>query len=161
VGPCQRGNRNGKNGWKRIVPVRCTSCQREYLVHKSSLQAGTANCRCELNTLDGRSKTLEGDLFMKARGRAKDQGVPFDITVEDIVIPDLCPVLSIPLVRGKGGWAEGSPTLDKIIPSLGYVPGNIAVMSWRANRLKQDGTLEELRAIVEWMDKQKGARLAA
>ena len=52
---------------------------------------------------------------------------------------------------------EGSPTLDKTIPALGYVPGNIAVISWRANRLKNNGTLEELEALVEWMRKQKGA----
>jgi hypothetical protein len=137
--------------------VRCTACQREYLVHKSSLQAGTANCRCELNTLEGRSRTPEGKLFTAARVRAQDQGVPFGITVDDIVIPAKCPVLGLPLESGQGGWTDASPSLDKIIPELGYVPGNIAVISWRANRLKSDGTLEELKAIVEWMNKQKGA----
>jgi hypothetical protein len=153
-----RGKRypnGGGHNW--LVPCRCMDCGREGDWDKSSLKDGRASCRCKLNTLDGRSRTPEGRLFTAARVRARDQGVPFDITVDDIVIPEKCPVLGLPLESGHGGWADTSPTVDKIIPELGYVPGNIAVISWRANRLKHDGTLEELRAIVEWMDKQKGA----
>ena len=149
----------GGHNWR--VPCRCVDCGQEGDWDKSSLKGGTASCRCKLNTLGGRSRTLEGDLFMKARTRAKEQGVPFDITVDDIVIPEACPVLGMPLEKGNGGWAEGSPTLDKIIPELGYVPGNVAVISWRANRLKCDGTLEEMEVLVEWMRKQNGARLVA
>jgi hypothetical protein len=155
TGPCQRGKRNGESGWKRIVPVKCTSCGKEALLHKSSLHAGTANCRCELNTLDGKSRTPEGLLFQHARQRAADQGVPFEIALDDIAIPETCPVLGLPLASGSGGMVPTSPTLDKIIPALGYVPGNVAVISWRANKLKSDGALEELELVVAWMRKQK------
>ena len=56
-------------------------------------------------------------------------------------IPDVCPVLGIPLdqdPKGKGERSDNSPSLDKFIPSLGYVKGNIHIISWRANHLKND-----------------------
>lgn len=43
-------------------------------------------------------------------------------------------------------------SLDRIVPSLGYVPGNVAVISHRANRIKSDATADELRAVADWLD---------
>jgi hypothetical protein len=45
--------------------------------------------------------------------------------------------------------------VDRINPALGYVPGNIAVISWRANNLKRDAAAAELRRIADWMDAQE------
>lgn len=45
---------------------------------------------------------------------------------------------------------EGSPTLDRIVPSRGYVVGNVAVISMRANRLKSDASVAELQALVSY-----------
>jgi len=87
-----------------------------------------------------------------ARFRAKEAGVPFDLTVEDIVIPPTCPVLGIPLVSAIGGGKKGpranSPTLDRLNPDLGYVRGNVAVVSFRANRAKNDLSLAEIEALA-------------
>ena len=49
------------------------------------------------------------------------------ITKDDIVIPSHCPVLGIPLFQtlGKKGGGDHSPSLDKVRPELGYVPGNV------------------------------------
>ena len=81
-----------------------------------------------------------------ARARAREAGVPFTIGVEDIVIPTHCPILGIPLFRTKGrGGGDNSPSLDRIEPERGYVPGNVIVISNRANRLKSDATVKELR----------------
>lgn len=84
-------------------------------------------------------------LLSRARNRARSLGLPSDITTKDIVIPTHCPVLRMQLQIGLGG-PRGLSTisLDRIIPSLGYVPGNVRVISWRANNLKNDATLEEL-----------------
>lgn len=73
-------------------------------------------------------------MFISAKARALKEGLPFDITEDDLEIPDVCPVLGIPF--GKSQWYD-SPSLDKLIPNLGYVKGNIVVVSARANNLKK------------------------
>lgn len=97
-------------------------------------------------------------LLTAAKKRAQKQGVPCTITKEDIVIPRICPVLGITLSPGENRRdRNNSPSLDKLQPELGYVPGNINVISWRANKLKSDGTVEELEALLSWMkEKQYG-----
>lgn len=87
-----------------------------------------------------------------ARQRAKRAGVPFSITASDIAIPSHCPVLGIPLARrlGRKGGCDNSPSLDRIYPEDGYVPGNIVVVSRRANRAKSDLTIEELTAVADF-----------
>jgi hypothetical protein len=64
--------------------------------------------------------------------------------MQAIVIPAVCPVLGIPIVLGEQR-SENSPSLDRITPKLGYVPGNVRVISDKANRLKGDRTLGELQ----------------
>lgn len=83
-------------------------------------------------------------LWSKAKERARRLGLPFNIIVEDVVIPVVCPVLDIPLVWGSPTQVDASPTLDRINSSLGYVRGNVKVISWRANKLKSNATVDEL-----------------
>lgn len=67
-------------------------------------------------------------------------------------LPDVCPALGIPLDYGpKGVRNDTSPSLDRLIPTLGYVPGNVVVLSWRANRIKNDGSMEEVKRIYEYL----------
>jgi hypothetical protein len=77
------------------------------------------------------------------------------MTPADIDVPTHCPVLGVRLRRGtsKGDTAT-SPTIDRLVPALGYVAGNIRVISGRANRIKADGTAAELRALLAWMEKE-------
>jgi hypothetical protein len=91
-------------------------------------------------------------MMLAARKRAQQAHVPFAITEEDFEIPERCPVLGLCLEsrRGRRGPIDSSPTLDRIVPGLGYVRGNVVVVSWRANRLKSDATLEELTRIIDW-----------
>lgn len=92
-------------------------------------------------------------LWKAAKARATKRGLPFSITPDDVVIPDRCPVLGIPLVRNVSrGPSDSSPSLDRKVCELGYVPGNVIIMSWRANRIKNDGTTAEVRAIADWME---------
>lgn len=87
-------------------------------------------------------------LFQNARSRAKRAGAPFSITADDVHIPNTCPLLGIPIVAGKGTTIASSPSLDRIDPQLGYVPGNVWVISHRANGIKHDATLSEARRLV-------------
>jgi hypothetical protein len=54
---------------------------------------------------------------------------------------------------------DNSPSIDQIVPGGGYVPGNVRIISWKANRLKSNATIDDLEAILAYM--KKGARLAA
>jgi hypothetical protein len=101
-----------------------------------------------------RNRNLAKFMLGAARKRARQFGLPFALTESDVVIPSHCPVLGIPLARGDGARTDASPTLDRIEPARGYVAGNVAVISWRANRIKSDGSLSELERIVAWMRTQ-------
>ena len=89
-------------------------------------------------------------LYNNAKGNAKRKGLPFNIELSDLTLPDVCPVLGIPLIRGSGARTDNSPSIDKIIPSLGYVKGNVVVVSWKANRIKNDATAADLRAVADF-----------
>lgn len=96
----------------------------------------------------------ERSLFITARSRAKQQDIPFEIEIEDITIPEICPVFGIPLRISQGKRTDNSPSLDKRVIEKGYVRGNIAIISWRANRLKCDANLEELKQLVAYMENE-------
>lgn len=83
--------------------------------------------------------------------RAKDQGVEFDLVATDLVVPSHCPVLGIALKAGSKTHVDCSPSVDRIDPKGGYVRGNVAVISYRANRLKCDATIEELEKVIEYL----------
>ena len=97
-------------------------------------------------------------MFYSAKRRAKVGGYPFDITINDIVIPEFCPALGIKLETAKGHCnSPFSPTLDKIIPELGYVKGNIQVISRRANTMKNDASPDELIRFASWIKGETSA----
>jgi hypothetical protein len=102
---------------------------------------------------ESRLNNPNAELFRHARDRAKRKNIPFDITAEDVIIPETCPVLGIQLQIGEKIACNNSPSLDRIKPELGYVKGNIQVMSYRANMLKNNATIEELQKVLEHLKK--------
>lgn len=100
-----------------------------------------------------RYKIAHPDYIMvwQAKDRARRNNLPFDLRIGDIEIPTHCPVLGIELKPGLAKWAASSPSLDRIKPELGYVKSNVRVISWRANNLKRDGTLEEFEKLVAYI----------
>ena len=105
----------------------------------------------ESNSTDGSKMEIRNDVYSRTKHAAKKAGIPFNIDVEDIVIPDRCPVLGITLVKHQGirGYAPDSPSIDKIVPALGYVKNNIRIISARANLLKNNATVNEITLILE------------
>lgn len=61
-------------------------------------------------------------------------------------------MLGLALSLGAGKSHDNSPTLDRIVPDLGYVPGNVAVISFRANAIKRNATVAELKAVAAWLE---------
>lgn len=87
-----------------------------------------------------------------ARQRAKDKGLMFDLHYSDIQIPNLCPILKIPLIPSTDGTlTDNSPSLDRKIPYLGYTKGNVKVVSMKANRIKTDATSSEIEAVLAYV----------
>lgn len=102
--------------------------------------------------MGGDSLIKQKNLLRWARGRAELKGLPFNLEIKDIHIPEFCPVLGIPLFCGEGVSCDNSPTIDRIVPEVGYVSGNIIVISSRANRIKSNATWLELQRLVEFYE---------
>lgn len=88
-------------------------------------------------------------MFHNAQHRAKIKGIPFSITIDDIIIPETCPLLGIPLVSTNNKRDPRNPSLDQKVPGKGYTQDNIWVISSRANWIKCDASLQELELLVE------------
>ena len=95
---------------------------------------------------------IDSILVNSARTRCKKSGIFFDITREDIVIPEFCPVLGMKLIPKRGaGRTQSAPSLDRKDPTKGYTKDNIQVMSDLANRMKQNATPEQLISFAHWV----------
>lgn len=92
-------------------------------------------------------------LYHLAKQRAKKSGLEFNLSKEDIVIPSVCPVLGIELRSNVGGKTaiDNSPTLDRIHPKIGYIKGNIIVISALANRIKSSANYRQILTVGRWL----------
>jgi hypothetical protein len=97
-----------------------------------------------------KEKSFRYVMLHSARVRAQKKNLPFNLGLDDIIIPDVCPVLGIPLKTGtrKDHW--DAPTLDRIFLDQGYVKGNVVVISWRANFIRSNATLDELEKVLAY-----------
>ena len=95
-------------------------------------------------------------MWKGSKKRAASDGVPWDLKMSDIpAIPDVCPVLGITLDKNSPTRCDASPSLDRVVPELGYIPGNTRIISWRANDLKKDASLTELQALVTYIQEHQ------
>jgi hypothetical protein len=89
-------------------------------------------------------------MIHKIERRAEEKGLECEIKIQDITIPAVCPVLGIPIIVGhknRDHW----PSLDRVSCKFGYVRGNVQVISYRANRIKNNGPAEDHEKIAVWM----------
>ena len=82
------------------------------------------------------------------RKKASNYKHEWNIEFNDLSFPTHCPILGIELNYSASYRSDDSPSFDRIDSSKGYVKGNVAIMSWRANRIKNDGTAEEHQLIA-------------
>lgn len=87
-------------------------------------------------------------MLIQARQRAIKKGLNFNIDKSDIVIPENCPLLNIPLFVGDGKLGPNSPTIDRIICEKGYIKGNVMVISAKANTAKGNLSFAELNLLI-------------
>jgi len=130
-------------------PNACEKVKRMKMCHELSKQRRYQ--RSVLYKREYRKKHWDRALLKTAKQRAKRYNLPIDITADDIIIPKYCPVFGIELKQAENRMNDSSPTLDRLNPKLGYVKGNICVMSNKANRLKSNGTIEDHEKLLTFM----------
>lgn len=137
----------------------CRECARSYMNLRRIEALDQGVSKADVYNYTWRTKNPAAYLLHTARSRAKQKGFEFNLEIEDIQIPTNCPVFGIPLFIRRGGKEVGknpnNPSLDRIDSTKGYIKGNIQVISWRANNLKSDGTLEEFKQLMEFMNAEK------
>ena len=106
-------------------------------------------CRKPLSRKQYETQSTEHKLWYRAKCRAKERDQEFTLELDDIVVPDVCPVFLAPFVENTPFAAS----LDRIDSTRGYVKGNIQVLSTRANTLKSNATLDELVKLVDFLQK--------
>lgn len=147
----------------------CGKCQsikdkKDFNIRSDGTKRSCKNCERTYNKLTYPQRRIVGEkwkknnperrLFGAAKARAKSNKLDFNIELSDIIIPDVCPVLNIKLDKySENKNKELSPSLDRIDSNKGYVKGNVQVISWRANWLKNNGTLAEFELLVEHLKK--------
>lgn len=98
------------------------------------------------------SRYVYNRLFNNCKTRAEKRNLEFNITIEDIVIPDKCPLLEIDIFTGTKEDYSSSPTVDRIDNTKGYIKGNIKIISSLANTMKNCATLEQLMLFCKNME---------
>ena len=98
---------------------------------------------------DLRKRRPSKHLYEHARRRAREKGIEFKISEKDIVVPSFCPLLEIPIFNGTNTMCDNSPSVDRIDLNLGYIPENIMVISYKANRMKSNSTFEEFETMYK------------
>ena len=158
------------NNNKREEVRKCLNCSLEWKVICNKNLSRTQNfCKDCIKILsiwerktiilnsnpDKRKQYLEGkrkeflnsyikQILHRTKIRALNKGLEFNLLESDIIIPDICPILEIPLIIGTKGNYEYSPSIDRIDNSKGYTKENIQIISKKANSMKNSASTEEL-----------------
>lgn len=163
---------------KQVITRNCLHCGKIYTVHTSDnikiaskIHYFCAECTQILSTTEKKRikrEKVEGyhekqkqqrkaswlrnykqSMITKARQRAKKYNFEFNLSVDDIDIPEICPILEVPLQIGTKGDYEYSPSLDRIDNTKGYIKGNVRVISKKANSMKNSATMDELKTFCK------------
>lgn len=146
-------NRTAENSYVSSGTARCMTC------HKAAVKKYDTPLSREKKTAADKKRRLENTakhMIQAHKLSAKKRGLEFSITESDLLpLPEVCPVLGLVLdYQATGGKNNAcSASIDRKENSLGYIPGNVAVISHRANTLKRDATLEEMRGVLSYMER--------
>lgn len=139
----------------------CSKCKQtkpifEFFVDNRNKTKKSSCCKiCHVSSAYVTKEDHIRTLITQIKHRAKTKNIPFNISLKYLlsIKSDVCPVFNTELL-----WAQkrkkndiNSPSLDRIIPKLGYVEGNVAFISFKANNIKSDANCEELEKVLNWL----------
>lgn len=130
------------DGYRKCM--KCDVLKSQNNFHKHAMCKGGFNsvckeCRKPFSKQQNANRTIQRRLYDSAKSRATQKQREFNIELEDIVIPTLCPVFLTPI---------DAPSIDRIDSSKGYIKGNIRVISRRANILKNNASVCEMQLVL-------------
>lgn len=158
----EKFNAKNRASYRKHIEKRRAGSLRYYAEHRDEqklLRAARYQLNPEPYLVRGklrRINSLERVMLSQARHGAAKRGLSCTITVEDIKIPAHCPVLGMELRCGERRRHDASPSLDRINNSLGYIPGNVIVVSLKANRIKNNATPVEIRMVADFYSALNG-----
>jgi len=143
------------------MEIKCFNCGKSFdfkggMAHFKRAKHHYCSRACQ-NVIHGLASKKNGKqdkryrIWCNIKKRAKKNGMIFNLSVYDIPeIPDVCPILGIKIKANEfSSPLDSSPSLDRINFALGYIAGNIRIISNRANRLRQNGTIEEWKLLIK------------
>ena len=142
----------------------CDNCEQSLnlskfsLIEKWNINSDTKNtckkCSIKIKQTEKLNRDWKVDaaklLYSNIKSRCKRIGREFSIELEDILIPEKCPVFGFDLKREDRQTWMCAPSVDRIDSSKGYIKGNITVVSRRANIIKRDATIQELEQLFNY-----------
>lgn len=159
----KNGNPHLNSVCKKCAVVRVLRCpnrvetQAKSNANKEEKRKIDAEYRRHLRDIDKKyyksEKGIKQKMLERARSRAKGKGLECTITVDDIILPEKCPILEVPLRPGDAYDYDFSYSLDRIDNSKGYIPGNVMVISNLANKMKNCATKEQLKTFIKNINK--------
>ena len=139
--PCPTPHKEANYRW--VKTYQCVGCSMDRSIERGRRYRKRHPIRARLSTV---------------RSRVDGTGIPLDEAAYRRAWearPTHCPVFGFELYEGSEVNLANSPEMDRVVPELGYTEGNMRVISRHANRLKDDGSADEHRAIADWMDKER------
>lgn len=141
--------------WKLLHPDRTRETQERFWTKHGDRVKQERSVKRDASYRQNPKETWLLETFRAARVRARKAGLPFDNKVPKLALPDVCPVLgsAIHYHATLGKHSPSSPSLDRIDPARGYVASNLRVISNRANTLKNNASLDEMRLVLADMER--------
>lgn len=127
------------------------SYQQHYRLNKDEKLKKEEKVKAAKKVKNNRVTNPKKYIIWDSRARAKKLGLEHSISEDDIEIPEFCPVFNIPIFKVEGKKTDNSFSIDRINNTLGYIKGNIKIISYKANRLKNTSSIEDLEAILKYM----------
>ena len=139
------------------LQYKCRSCDLEYQKNRR-IQNKDQILDYSRNYQKNKRKNFEFRLQMllnASKQRSKKKSRENNLTLDDIksIYPEdgLCPIFGTKLIFGDAGFREDSPSIDRIDSTKGYTKNNVQIISWKANRIKMNSSVEELELILAYM----------